>query len=115
MNLPQLKNLIKEIVLKKNIHIIITVINTDSEHNSSEEQPQKRPVGKPRTAIWRSQRDDGKYNKNPISPTYYNDYYREKMSIKVQCPYCEKLVVKQTLGRHINTVQKCLIIQNKNI
>ena len=89
--------------------------HTESENSSSEEQPQKRPVGKPRTAMWRYEREDGKYNNNPISPTYFNEYYHEKLSIKVECPYCKKLVVKQTLGRHISTVQKCLKIQNKNI
>ena len=93
------------------------MINTDSEHDSSEEQvlPEKPKQVRIKRALWRYQREDGKYNNNPISPTYYNEYYHEKLSIKVQCPYCKKSVVKQTLNRHISTVQKCLKIQNKNI
>ena len=87
----------------------------DSDNSSSNEQPVKRPRGQPRTALWRYERLDGKYNNNPISPTYFSEYYHEKLSIKVECPHCKKLVVNQTLGRHISTVQKCLRIQNRNI
>ena len=50
----------------------------DSEQNSSDEQVYtnvKNPVGRPRTAIWR-RAEDGKYNNNPISETYFKDYYR---------------------------------------
>ena len=89
---------------------------TESENSSSDGQAlvQKPKQVRIKRAIWRYS-DDGKYNKNPLSETYYNEYYHEKLSIKVECPYCKKLVVKQTLGRHINTVQKCLKIQNRNI
>ena len=77
--------------------------NTDSENSSSDEQ--KKQVGRPRTSLWRY--ENGKYNDKPNSETYFNDYYHEKLSIKVECPHCQKLVVKQTLGRHITTVKKC--------
>jgi hypothetical protein len=48
-----------------------------------------------------------------IEKTYFNEYYHKNLSIKVECPYCKKLVAKQTLGRHISTVQKC--IKSRNI
>jgi len=40
--------------------------HTDSDNGLSDEQPVKRPVGQPRTAMWRYEREDGKYNKNPV-------------------------------------------------
>ena len=65
-------------------------------------------------AIWRYN-EDGTYNIKPLDETYFNNYYHEKLGVKVECPYCKKFVVKPTLDRHIRTVRKCLIIQNKNI
>ena len=91
------------------------MINTDSKNGSRDEQPQKRPpcggdkrpVGKPRTAIWRYQREDGKYNNNPISPAYFRDYYREKLSMKTECKFCKGEICIQQIKRHQNTA-KCL-------
>ena len=34
-----------------------------------------------RRALW-IYREDGTYNNNPISETYYKDYYREKIALK---------------------------------
>ena len=50
----------------------------EGENSLSNEQQVKRPRGKPRTALWRYDRPDGKYNDNPISPSYFRDYYKEK-------------------------------------
>ena len=89
----------------------------DSEHNSSDEQVYtsvKNPVGRPRTAIWRRS-EDGKYNNNPLSETYYKDYYHEKLAIKVQCPFCGSTVNKQKLKSEHQQSKKCLKFQNKSI
>ena len=51
--------------------------------SSSDEQilpPSKNPVGRPRTAEWR-RTEDGKYNSNPLSETYFNNYYIENLKM----------------------------------
>ena len=86
----------------------------DSEQNSSDEQVYtnvESPVGRPRTAIWRRS-EDGKYNNNPISETYFKDYYREKLAIKVQCRFCGSTVNKQKLKSEHQLSKKCLKFQN---
>ena len=54
--------------------------NTDSENSLSDLPPSKKPVGRPRTAEWR-RAEDGKYNNNPLSETYFNDYYIEHLNM----------------------------------
>ena len=78
--------------------------SSDSENNTNNDSPPQKS--------WRWN-EDGTYNNKPSSPTYFNEYYHKNLSIKVECPYCKKLVAKQTLGRHISTVQKC--IKSRNI
>ena len=89
--------------------------NTDSENSSSDLPPSKKPVGKPRTAMWRYEREDGKYNKNPVSTTYYKDYYHEKLAVKVVCEFCGSTVNKQKLKCEHQLSKKCLKFQNKDI
>jgi hypothetical protein len=87
--------------------------NTDSENSSSDSPPPKRPVGKPRTAMWRYEREDGKYNKNPLSSEYYNDYYVEHLkNIYIECPHCKTMIGKKNYARHINHGKKCLKIRS---
>ena len=90
---------------EKSLYIIMQNTNieniyngvTDSEKSlsSSDEKPLKRPVGKPRTAMWRLEGE--KYNKNPVSATYKKDFYHEKLAIKVVCEFCGSTVNKQKL------------------
>ena len=54
---------------------------------------------KERKAAWRYN-EDGTYNSKPISESYFRDYYREKLGIKVQCPLCGRTCVKEKLKRH---------------
>ena len=83
----------------------------ESETNSSDEQTPKRHVGKPRTALWRY--TDDKYNKCPLSPTYYNDYYIEHLkNIYIECQHCKKMIGKKNFARHIKDGKKCLKIRN---
>ena len=86
---------------------------TDSEKSlsSSDEKPLKRTVGKPRTAMWRWEREDGKYNKNPVSATCYKDYYHEKLAVKVVCEFCGSTVNKQKLKCEHQLSKKCLKFQ----
>ena len=55
-----------------------------------------------RKALWRWN-EDGSYNHKPTSESYFRDYYREKCSIQVECPLCNRSVVKQKLARHQQT------------
>ena len=83
------------------------------ENTDSEEQAQKKPVGKPRTALWRYEREDGKYNDKPISPSYFNDYYIKYLkNIYIECPHCKTLIGKKNYARHISSGKKCLTIRN---
>jgi hypothetical protein len=90
--------------------------NSSSENNTSNDEVVtkrsyiKRKPPNPATD-WR-RRPDGTYNNNPISPTYYNDYYHEKLTHPVKCEFCNKSVVFKNYKRHIATTKKCLIIQD---
>ena len=44
------------------------------ENSLNDLPPVKNPVGRPRTAIYRH-KQDGSYDKKPLSETYFNDYY----------------------------------------
>ena len=88
--------------------------NTDSEHGSNDEQvlPEKPKQVRIKRALWRYN-EDGTYNNNPISPTYYKDYYLERVKhLYLECPYCKKSIHKPHYARHINTAQKCLKYRN---
>ena len=84
----------------------------EGENSLSNEQQVKRPRGKPRTALWRYDRPDGKYNDNAISPSYFRDYYKEKLSMKIECKFCKSEVCIQQIKRH-QQAAKCLLAQNK--
>ena len=90
------------------------MINTNSDNTTGEivlPTDAKKPRGRPRVE-WRHNAD-GTYNKQPISKSYYNDYYRERISIiKVECPYCKHSVVKPSLPRHFRENQKCFKIRS---
>lgn len=94
-------------VLKIYIDIIsINMQSTDTEDSQSDEQPlkgqqcgDKRPVCKPRTALWRLG-EDGKYNNKPLSESYFRDYYHNKIKATVECVYCHKMTGAQKLKRH---------------
>ena len=75
----------------------VTTIENNSD-KSSDERPVKNPVGRPRVE-WRHMAN-GKYDKNPISKTYYKDYYNEKLSYKVECEFCKKMIGQQKLKVH---------------
>ena len=64
-------------------------------------------------AVWRY-RSDGTYNNKPLSESYFRDYYREKLSHKVECKFCKREVCMQQMKRHQNTA-KFLNFQNKNL
>ena len=66
------------------------------------EQTNEPIIKKERKAAWRWG-EGGKYNNKPTSEAYFRDYYREKLAIKVQCPLCGNMVVKQKLQRHQTT------------
>ena len=89
--------------------------STESENSSSNEP---EVVVKPKQvrikrAIWRYN-EDGTYNKNPLSETYYKDYYVERVKhVYIECPYCKKSIHKPHYARHINTAQKCM--KNRNL
>ena len=98
--------------IKINSHInILRMVSNDSENNSSSSDEQKNPVGRPRTSQWRYEREDGKYNNNPISPTYYKDYYHEKLAVKVVCEFCGSTVNKQKLNSQHQQSKICLKFQ----
>ena len=85
----------------------------EGENSLSNEQQVKRPRGKPRTALWRYDRPDGKYNNNPISPSYFNDYYIKSLkNIYIECPNCKTMIGKKNYARHISSGKKCLNIRN---
>jgi hypothetical protein len=85
----------------------------EGDNSSSNEQPVKRPRGQPRTALWRYERLDGKYNNNPISPSYFNDYYIKSLkNIYIECPHCKTMIGKKNYARHISSGKKCLKIRN---
>ena len=68
-----------------------------SESNSEKSDiPKKLGYGH---AVWRY-RDDGTYDKNPLSPTYYKDYYNAKLSYKVECEFCKKMLGQQKIKEH---------------
>ena len=91
---------------------------TESENSSSDEVPPvKNPVGRPRTAIYRH-KEDGSYDKKPLSETYFNDYYITNLkNIYIECPHCKTMIGKKNYARHIKDGKKCLKIRNldKNI
>ena len=66
---------------------------------NAEQQIKKEKV---RKAEWRYN-EDGTYNNKPISPTYFRDYYREKIACKVACDICGRIVGKQKLDKHKRT------------
>ena len=85
---------------------------TDSSSDEPEVVVKPKQV-RTKRAIWRYN-DDGTYNKNPLSETYYKDYYLERVKhVYIQCPYCNKSIHKPHYARHINTAQKCL--RNRNL
>jgi hypothetical protein len=69
--------------------------NTDSEHSLSDEIKPKQwnpnPKGRVKSAFWRY-KEDGTYNNNPISESYYRDYCHEKLSMKKECEFCKSSV-----------------------
>ena len=93
--------------------------STDSEKSLVQEQVKPKghwnpsPKGRVRSALWRY-REDGTYNNNPISESYYRDYYHEKLSMKKECEFCKSSVCMQQIKRHQKSA-KCLKFQNKNI
>ena len=44
------------------------------------------------------------------TPQYRLDYYREKSSCPLKCPYCGKETIKQKISRHIQKTQSCLML-----
>ena len=58
-----------------------------------------RPKGSNITAPWRH-KEDGTYCNKPSSKNYFNDYYRDHYRGKVNCPLCNREVVKVVLQRH---------------
>ena len=88
---------------------------TNVEINSSDNQiePTKTRKIMERRASWRY-RDDGTYNNNPLSGTYFRDYYRDKLSIKKECELCNRPVCVQQIKRHQKS-SLCLKNQNRNI
>ena len=84
---------------------------TESENSLSEEQPQNKLVGRPKT-VWRHQ-ENGKYNNNPLSEAYFRDYYKEHLrAIYIECPHCKKPIGKHNYPRHLASGNKCLKIRN---
>ena len=63
------------------------------------EQTNEPIIKKERKAAWRYN-EDGTYNNKPVSESYFRDYYREKLAIKVECPLCGKFSNKEKLKRH---------------
>ena len=61
------------------------------------------PKGKYITAPWRYKEDGTYYNNKPLNKNYFNDYYRDHYRGKVNCPLCNREVVKVVLHRHQNT------------
>ena len=88
--------------------------SSDSENSLNELPTVKNPIGRPRTAIYRH-KEDGTYDKKPLSETYFNDYYHKKLGIKVVCEFCGSTVNKQKLKCEHQLSKKCLKFQNKNI
>ena len=75
-----------------------------------EEKP-KRPRGRPRLPT-----PPPKPPKEPVvykthDPHYRNNYYHEKMSFHIKCPFCMKEVVYQKMSRHINTNKTCNMLR----
>ena len=75
--------------------------------DSDEVKPKRKwnpnPNGRVKSAFWRY-REDGTYNNNPISESYYRDYYKEHLSaIYVECPYCKKQIGKHNYPRHLTS------------
>ena len=75
----------------------MTSANSDSDNSNIE--PPKKKMGRPITALWRY-RPDGTYNKNCADP---NQYYRDHIAFKINCPLCSKLVGQQKIKRHQST------------
>ena len=47
---------------------------------------------------------DGTYNKKPLDPDYYKNYWKTKLaSVKVECPRCGTLTGKCKIARHYTT------------
>ena len=55
-------------------------------------------------------RPDGSYDHTPLDPEYSKKYYREKLGVKVNCPFCDREVAKMHLERHLLT-KVCSIIR----
>lgn len=66
------------------------------------------PVTKVRS--WRYN-EDGTYNNKPTSPTYFKDYYHQKLKVLVECEFCHKMTGAQKLKRHHST-NVCKKFQN---
>ena len=60
---------------------------------------QNKSVGRPRLGENNTRlSDDIEHNR-----TYHRNYYREKMSIRVECPLCNRLSTLEKLPRHQTT------------
>jgi hypothetical protein len=89
--------------------------NIENNENSLSDEVKQTKTRKimERRAPWRY-REDGTYNNNPLSGTYFRDYYHDKLSIKKQCELCNRPVCLQQIKRHQKS-SLCQKNRNKNI
>ena len=49
-------------------------------------------------------RPDGTYDKKPLNPNYFKDYYQKNLKTPIACPDCEKMIRNRTnLSKHQKT------------
>ena len=50
---------------------------------------------------------NGIKNNAPLDKNYFNNYYKEKLAVKIQCPVCSELISKSKMRQHQKT-NKCI-------
>jgi len=85
--------------------ILNNEIKPKRKYKERKDKGMKRDIRVP----WRH-KPDGTYDNNPISESYFKDYYRDKLSIKICCPICNSMIGKQKMCKHQKT-KKCRQLQ----
>jgi len=87
--------------------------STESEHEQSNEQPEKIDRRKIIRASWRH-KPDGTYNDKPNDPLYFQKYWNEKRKEKestvIICDKCQKKFTFGHLTRHLKSnyhIKRC--------
>ena len=79
----------------------VVMVEVDAPKSKSKSTKDFKPVKE--SARYDKEKD--KYNKKPLDPNYFNEYYRQH-NVLIECDFCGRQTPKLTLARHKRT-NKC--------